>query len=47
MAEFCNQLFLTTEGGEDRQQSYQYFTDQFLEGHEVETVFKTDPGGAG
>ena len=44
MAAFCEQLFLTAEGGEDREQSYQYFTGQFLPDHEVEIACKTDPG---
>ncbi len=36
IAEFCKQLFLSDEGGPDREQSYGYFTGQFLAGHEVE-----------
>ena len=42
IAAFCEQLFLTDEGGEDREQSYEYFTGQFSPGHEVEIAFKTD-----
>ena len=42
IAAFCEQLFLTDEGGEDREQSYQYFTGQFLPNHEVEIACKTD-----
>ena len=42
IAEFCKQLLLTSEGGEDREQSYGYFTGQFLPGHEVEIAYKTD-----
>ena len=42
IAEFCQQLLLTTEGGEDREQSYRYFTGQFLPNHEVEIAYKTD-----
>lgn len=42
MAEFCKQLLLTSEGGEDREQSYKYFTGQFLPGNEVEIAFETD-----
>ena len=40
IAEFCNQLFLTVAGGEDREQSYQYFTSIFLPNHEVEIALK-------
>jgi spectinomycin phosphotransferase len=42
IAAFCQQLLLTSEGGKDREQSYLYFTSQFLPNHEVEIVFKTD-----
>jgi spectinomycin phosphotransferase len=42
IAAFCEQLLLTNEGGEDREQSYRYFTGSFLPGHEVELAFKTD-----
>ena len=42
IAAFCEQLFLTVEGGEDREQAYQYFISQFLPNHEVETACKTD-----
>jgi len=42
MAEFCKQLFLTSEGGEDRQQSYQYFTGQFEPGADIELAIKND-----
>jgi spectinomycin phosphotransferase len=42
IAEFCKQLLSTVEGGEDREQSYQYFIGQFLPKHEVEIAFKTD-----
>jgi spectinomycin phosphotransferase len=38
ISEFCKQLFLTTGGGEDREQSYQYFTGQFLPNHEVDVA---------
>ena len=44
IAAFCEQIFLTVEGGEDREQSYQYFTGQFLPNHEVEIACKTDQG---
>jgi spectinomycin phosphotransferase len=42
IAAFCEQLLLTDEGGEDRQQAYLYFTGQFSAGQEVENAFKTD-----
>jgi spectinomycin phosphotransferase len=42
IAEFCKQLLLSDAGGEDRQQSYRYFTGQFLPGNEVEIAFATD-----
>jgi spectinomycin phosphotransferase len=41
-SEFGKQLLLTTKGGEDREQSYQYFTDYFLSGGVVEVAFQTD-----
>ena len=42
IAEFCKQLFLSDEGGADREQSYQYLTGSFLLNHEVEIAFKSD-----
>jgi spectinomycin phosphotransferase len=42
ISEFCKQLLLTAEGGEDREQAYQYFTSSFLPGHVVEVAFETD-----
>ena len=42
IAAFCQQLFLTGEGGEDREQGFLYFTSIFLPNHEVEIAFKTD-----
>lgn len=44
IAAFCQELLLTTAGGEDREQSYHYFTGQFLPGSEVDVAFMTDPG---
>lgn len=44
IAEFCTQILLTTTGGEDRVQSYQYFTSSFLPGSVVDAAFHTDPG---
>jgi spectinomycin phosphotransferase len=43
LAEFGKQLLLTQEGGEDREQSYQYFTSNFLPGHEIDLAEKIDP----
>jgi spectinomycin phosphotransferase len=40
IAAFCEQLFLTEEGGEDREQAYRYFTGQFLPGREIEAALK-------
>jgi spectinomycin phosphotransferase len=45
MMEFSKQLFLTGGGEEDREESYRYFTDSFLPGHEVEIAFETDQNG--
>ena len=42
IAEFCKQLLLTTEGGEDREQAYTYLTSSFLPGNVVEAAIKTD-----
>ena len=42
IAEFCKQLLWTSAGGADREQSYGYFTGQFLPGHEVEIARATD-----
>ncbi len=42
IAAFCQQLLLTYEGGKDREQSYLYFTGQFMPDHEVEIAFRTD-----
>ena len=42
IAEFCKQLLLTTEGGEDREQAYVYFTSSFLPGHVLDVAIETD-----
>ncbi len=42
IAAFCEQLLLTTEGGEDREQGYHYFISSFFPDHTVEAAFKTD-----
>jgi spectinomycin phosphotransferase len=41
IAAYCEQLFLSDAGGEDREQGYQYFTSNFLPGHEIELAFNT------
>ncbi|OGO36569.1 MAG: hypothetical protein A2W35_02160 [Chloroflexi bacterium RBG_16_57_11] len=40
MAEFCKQLLLSNEGGEDREQSFQYFVSSFLPGNGIELATK-------
>jgi spectinomycin phosphotransferase len=42
IAEFCQQLLATTEGGEDRAESYRYFTGIFLADHELELALHGD-----
>jgi spectinomycin phosphotransferase len=42
IAEFGKRLLLTTAGGEDREQSYQYFTSSFLPGGVVDAAHRTD-----
>jgi spectinomycin phosphotransferase len=42
IAAFCQQLLLSDEGGEDREQSYIYFTGQFLPDHEIDIALRTD-----
>ena len=41
-AAFCQQLLLTTEGSEDREQGFYYFTTNFLPGGEIEIARQTD-----
>ena len=41
IAAFCEQLLETDAGGEDREQSYRYFTSNFLPGHEIDRARKT------
>lgn len=40
IAIFCEQLVLTTEGGEDREQSYRYLESNFLPGGTIEVANK-------
>jgi spectinomycin phosphotransferase len=42
IAEFCQQLLATTQGGEDRAESYRYFTGIFLPDHELELALRGD-----
>jgi len=42
IAEFCKQLLLTTKGGEDREQAFEYFSGSFLPGNVVEVALLTD-----
>jgi spectinomycin phosphotransferase len=42
IAAFCEQLLLSSEGGEDRLLSLRYFTSNFLPGHEVELALTTE-----
>jgi spectinomycin phosphotransferase len=42
IAAFCEQLLLTDEGGEDREQAYQYFTSIFLPNHEFELTVNSE-----
>jgi spectinomycin phosphotransferase len=38
IAAFCEQLLLSEAGGEDREQSFGYFTSSFLPGHEIDAA---------
>jgi spectinomycin phosphotransferase len=42
IAEFCAQLLLSTKGGQDRQQSYNYLVSSFSAGNVVEAAIRTD-----
>lgn len=42
VAEFCKQLLLTDEGGDDREQAFEYFSGSFKPGQVVEVAFETD-----
>lgn len=42
IAAFCEQLLSTDEGGDDREQAYQYFTSIFLPDHEFELAVNTE-----
>ena len=42
IAAYCEQLLLSDEGGEDREQSYEYFASNFLPGHEIDFAREAD-----
>jgi spectinomycin phosphotransferase len=42
IAVYCEQLFLTHEGGEDREQSLRYLTSNFLPNSVLEIAYKSD-----
>lgn len=45
IAAFCEQLFLTDEGGDDREQAFEYLTSNFLPNGTLETAYKSDKIG--
>jgi len=42
IAAFCEQIFSTTEGGEDREQSLRYLTSNFLPNNTIEIAYQSD-----
>lgn len=42
IAEFCTQLLLTDEGGEDREQSFRYLASSFLPNGVIEIAYRSD-----
>ncbi len=42
IAVYCEQIFLTNEGGEDREQSLRYLTSNFLPNNTIEIAYKSD-----
>ena len=42
IAVFCEQLFLTADGGEDRAQALRFLKSNFLPNHTVEIAYKSD-----
>jgi len=42
IAAFCEQLFSTTDGGEDREQSLRYVMSNFLPNNTIEIAYKSD-----
>ena len=42
IAAYCQQLLLSSAGGQDREQSFTYFASNFLPGHEIEIACERD-----
>jgi len=42
IAVYCEQLFSTNDGGEDREQSFRYLTSNFLPNSTIEIAYKSD-----
>jgi spectinomycin phosphotransferase len=42
IAQFCKQLLLTSNGGDDREQAYTYLTSSFLPDSEYDAAIRTD-----
>jgi spectinomycin phosphotransferase len=42
IAIYCQQILLTDEGGEDREQSYQHMISNFLPNRTIEIAYKSD-----
>jgi len=42
IAVFCQQILLTDEGGQDREQSFQYLTSNFLPNNTIEIAYRSD-----
>jgi spectinomycin phosphotransferase len=42
IAVYCEQLLLTDEGGEDREQSLRYLTSNFLPNNTIEIAYTSD-----
>lgn len=42
IAAFCSQIFLTHEGGKDREQALNYLMSNFLPDNTIETAYRTD-----
>ena len=42
IAAFCEHIFLTPEGGEDRAQSFHYLTSNFLPNNTIEIAYQSD-----
>ncbi|MGA9398877.1 MAG: phosphotransferase [Anaerolineaceae bacterium] len=42
IAIYCEQIFLSDEGGKDREQSYRYLTSNFLPNNTIEIAYRSD-----